>query len=123
MSLPILMVDGFYLLLTNTDIVMLQHFRSPDDVAVYYAAAKTLALIAFVHFAVSAAVAHRFSEYHVANDRERLQQILDDSIRWTFWASLAATARHPGARLAAAVAVRPAVRRRLSPDASSWWSG
>ena len=49
-SLPILIVEGFYLLLTNVDIVVLQHFRSPDDVAVYYAAAKTLALITFVLF-------------------------------------------------------------------------
>ena len=75
-SLPILMVEGFYLLLTNTDILVLQQFRTPDDVAVYYAAAKTLTLIAFVHFAVSAAVAHRFSEYHVTDDRARLKQIL-----------------------------------------------
>jgi O-antigen/teichoic acid export membrane protein len=89
-SLPTLMVEGFYVLLTNTDILVLQQFRGSDDVAVYYAAAKTLALIAFVHFAVSAAVAHRFSEYHVTDDRERLRQILFDSIRWTFWASLAA---------------------------------
>jgi O-antigen/teichoic acid export membrane protein len=58
---------------------------------VYYAAAKTLTLIAFVHFAVSAAVAHRFSEYHVAGDDTRLMGILGDAIRWTFWASLAAT--------------------------------
>jgi O-antigen/teichoic acid export membrane protein len=90
-SLPILMVEGFYLLLTNTDILVLQHFRPPDDVAVYYAAAKTLTLIAFVHFAVSTAVAHRFSEYHVTDERTRLKAILADSIRWTFWASLAAT--------------------------------
>jgi O-antigen/teichoic acid export membrane protein len=90
-SLPILIVEGFYLLLTNVDIVMLQHFRSPDDVAVYYAAAKTLALITFVHFAVSAAVGHRFSQYHVTSDHERLSTILADSIRWTFWASLAAS--------------------------------
>lgn len=90
-SLPILMVEGFYLLLTNTDILVLQQFRTPDDVAVYYGAAKTLTLIAFVHFAVSAAVAHRFSEYHVTADHARLQQIVADSIRWTFWASLAAT--------------------------------
>lgn len=88
-SLPLLMVEGFYLLLTNTDVLVLQHFRSPDDVAIYYAAAKTLTLIAFVHFAVSAAVAHRFSEYHVAADQARLKTILADSIRWTFWASLA----------------------------------
>ncbi len=32
-SLPILMVEGFYLLLTNTDILVLQQFRSPEDVA------------------------------------------------------------------------------------------
>jgi O-antigen/teichoic acid export membrane protein len=89
-SLPILIVEGFYLLLTNVDIVLLEHFRSPDDVAVYYAAAKTLALISFVHFAVSAAVGHRFSEYHVIKDHDRLKEILADSIRWTFWASLAA---------------------------------
>jgi O-antigen/teichoic acid export membrane protein len=89
-SLPILMVEGFYLLLTSTDILVLQQFREPGDVAVYYAAAKTLTLIAFVHFAVSAAVAHRFSEYHVTNNQESLERILADSIRWTFWASLAA---------------------------------
>ena len=64
-----LMVEGFYLLLTHTDILVLQQFRSPDDVAIYYAAAKTIALVSFVHFAVSAAVAHRFTEYHVTGDR------------------------------------------------------
>ncbi len=89
-SLPILMVEGFYLLLTSTDILVLQQFRDPDDVATYYAAAKTLTLIAFVHFAVSAAVAHRFSKYHIADNREELERFLADSIRWTFWASLAA---------------------------------
>jgi O-antigen/teichoic acid export membrane protein len=90
-SLPTLIVEGFYLLLTHVDIILLQHFRSPDDVAVYYAAAKTLMLISFVHFAVSAAVGHRFSEYHVTKDHNRLKDILTDSIRWTFWASLAAS--------------------------------
>jgi O-antigen/teichoic acid export membrane protein len=89
-SLPILFVEGFYVLLTNVDILILQQFRPPEDVAVYYAAAKTLALISFVHFAVSAAVAHRFSEYHTTHDRARLEAILADSIKWVFWGSLAA---------------------------------
>ena len=91
LSLPILMVEGCYLLLTSTDVLVLQQFRTPEDVAIYYAAAKTLTLITFVHFAVSAAVGHRFSEYHINNDRAQLEAILSDSIRWTFWASLAAT--------------------------------
>jgi O-antigen/teichoic acid export membrane protein len=89
-SLPILLVEGFYILLTNADILVMQAFRPPKDVAVYYAAAKTLTLISFVHFAVSAAVAHRFSEYHVTHNRAKLEAILADSIRWTFWCSLGA---------------------------------
>ena len=91
-SLPMLMVGGFYLMLTHTDILVLQQFRSPDDIAIYYAASKTIALVSFVYFAVSAAVAHRFTEYHVTGDRQRLAEFLADSIRWTFWPSLAATA-------------------------------
>ena len=91
-SLPIFMVEGFYMLLTYTDVIVLQQFRSPEEVAVYYAAAKTLALVAFVYFSVAAATAHRFSEYHVMGDRERLAAFLADTIKWTFWPSVAATA-------------------------------
>ena len=90
-SLPILMVESFYLLLTYTDVIVLQHFRPPDEVALYYAAAKTLALVAFVNFAVAAAAAHKFTAYHVAGDRARLSAFVADSIRWTFWPSVAAT--------------------------------
>ena len=91
-SIPIFLVESFYLLLTYTDILILQMFRAPQDVAVYYAAAKTLALVAFVNFSVSAAVAHRFTEYHVSGDRDRLAAFLAESIRWTFWPSLGGTA-------------------------------
>jgi O-antigen/teichoic acid export membrane protein len=90
-ALPILMVEGFYLLLAYTDILVLKQFRSPE-VAVYYAAAKTLALVSFIYFSVAAATAHRFSAYHVVGDREGLAHLLEQSIRWTFWPSLAATA-------------------------------
>ncbi|HWP16229.1 MAG TPA: lipopolysaccharide biosynthesis protein, partial [Xanthobacteraceae bacterium] len=90
-SLPIFMVEGFYLLLTHADVLLLRAFRSPDEVAVYYAAAKTLALVAFVSFSVSAATAHKFSEYHVAGNKAALSAFLSDSIKWTFWPSLAAT--------------------------------
>ena len=91
-SLPIFMVEGFYFLLTYTDVLVLQQFRPPDEVAIYYAAAKTLALVAFVHYSVAAATAHKFTEYHVRGDRAQLAAFLSESIRWTFWPSLAATA-------------------------------
>jgi O-antigen/teichoic acid export membrane protein len=91
-AIPIFMVEGFYLLLTYTDVLMLQQFRPPEEVGVYYAAAKTLALVAFVYFSVAAATAPRFSEYHVTGDREKLAAFLANTIQWTFWPSLIATA-------------------------------
>src|SRR5690606_30400140 len=60
-SLPIIAVVGFYVMLTYVDVIILQMFRPPEAVAFYHAASKTLALVAFVHFSVSAATAHRFS--------------------------------------------------------------
>lgn len=90
-SLPIMIVEGFYLLLAYTDVLMLQQFRSPHEVGIYYAAAKTLALVSFIHYAMSATTAHRFSEYHAAGDRARLSNYLSHAIKWTFWPSLVAT--------------------------------
>jgi O-antigen/teichoic acid export membrane protein len=89
---PILLAEGFYLLLTYADILVLQQFRPPDEVAVYYAAAKTLALVSFIYYAISATTAHRFSVYHVAGDRAGLSAFIAQSIKWTFWPSVVATA-------------------------------
>lgn len=90
-AIPIFMVEGFYFLLTYTDVLVLQQFRPPQEVALYYAAAKTLALVAFVHYSVAAATTHKFTEYHVRGDRAQLAAFLSQAIRWTFWPSLAAT--------------------------------
>jgi O-antigen/teichoic acid export membrane protein len=87
-SVPNFLVDGFFFLLTSIDVLLLQLFAGPDQIAIYFAASKILALIAFVYFAVSSACAHRFSEYHAAGDRARLAAFATDSARWTFWPSL-----------------------------------
>jgi O-antigen/teichoic acid export membrane protein len=91
-SLPIFVVEGFYLLLTYVDILALEHFRSPDEVAVYYAAARLLAIVAFVYFAIASATTHKFTEYHVAGDSKRLASFFAETVKWTFWPSLAACA-------------------------------
>src|SRR5476649_1904008 len=91
-SIPIFVVEGFYLLLTYVDILALEHFRSPDEVAVYYAGARLLAIVAFVYFAIAGATTHKFTEYHVAGDKTRLASFFAETIRWTFWPSLAACA-------------------------------
>jgi len=90
-ALPMFVVDSFYLLLLYVDVIVLKQFRSPEEIAIYYAALKTLSLVQFVHFSVGAATAHKYTEYHVAGDREKLSRFLADSIKWTFWPSLAAT--------------------------------
>jgi O-antigen/teichoic acid export membrane protein len=90
-SLPILLVESFYLLLSYTDVLVLQQFRSSEEVGVYFAVVKTLALVSFIHYAMSATTAHRFAEYHALGDKERLSAYVAHAIKWTFWPSLAAT--------------------------------
>lgn len=87
-ALPLLLFHGFDLLLQNTDILVLSVYVDPSDVAVYFAALKTISLVAFVHFAVGAASGHRFSAYNAAGDRDKLQLAVRDAARWTFWPSL-----------------------------------
>jgi O-antigen/teichoic acid export membrane protein len=91
-ALPILLAEGFFFLLMYVDVLMLQQFRPPDDVAVYYAAAKTLALVSFIYYSVAMTAAHRFSSFHASGDHEGLARFLRQTIRWTFWPSLLATA-------------------------------
>ena len=88
-SLPILLVDGFFVLLTGVDIVVLGQFRPPEEVAVYFAATKTLALVHFVYYAVRAATAHHYSKFYHSGDQDGLSRFVTESIKWTFWPSLA----------------------------------
>ena len=90
-SLPILLVESFYLLLSYTDVLVLQQFRKPEEVGIYFAVVKTLALVSFIHYAMSATTAHRFAEYHALGDKARLSAYVAHAIKWTFWPSLAAT--------------------------------
>ena len=89
-SIPMFLVDSLYMSLMYVDVLILKQFQPADEIAIYYAAAKTLALVSFVYFAVSAASAHKFSEYYAAGDRDKLAAFTRDSVRWTFWPSLAA---------------------------------
>lgn len=91
-SMPMLMVDGFLQLITSADVIMVSFFQDPDEVAVYFAASKTLALVHFVYFAVRAASAHRFSSYTHNQDLSGLAVYMRQATLWTFWPSLVAGA-------------------------------
>lgn len=89
LALPMFFVEGIFNLLINVDILMVSHFMAPDQVGVYFAASKTLALVHFVYYAVRAGGAARFSQYHAAGDMVRLRAFVNDTLHWTFWPSLA----------------------------------
>jgi len=72
-------------------VLVLQQFRSSEEVGIYFAVVKTLALVSFIHYAMAATTAHRFAEYNAQGDTERLSAYVTHAIQWTFWPSLVAT--------------------------------
>ncbi len=91
-ALPIFVVEGFFNLLTNVDILIVGRLMEPEKVAIYFAAVKTMALVHFVYFSVRAGSAQRFSQYYAAGDEARLSAFVRDTLHWTFWPSLAMVA-------------------------------
>lgn len=89
-SLPLLITYAAELTLQNADVILLAMYRPPQDVGMYFAAAKTMALVMFVHYAVGSAVAHRFATLNARGDTEALASAVRDAVRWTFFPSLAA---------------------------------
>ncbi len=88
-SMPIFLVEGFFFLLTNADVLMIGRFLPPSDVAVYFATVKTLALVHFASFAVKAGVAQRYAQISQGGNRAALEAFARETAAWTFWPSLA----------------------------------
>jgi len=89
-SAPLVLVEGLFLLLTNTDIVLLGYFVEPDDIATYFAATRIANLMAFIQFSVAALAVPKFAELHSAGKHSELQTFVHGSIQWIFWPTLAA---------------------------------
>lgn len=88
-AFPIFLVEGVGYLMTNSDVIVVGIFLDPDEVAVYFAAAKTMALVHFVYFAVKAAIGPRFAAIIAENDKSKLAAFAIDATRWTFFPALA----------------------------------
>ena len=91
-SMPALLLEGFALLMINLDILLLDIYVAPDQIAIYYAAARTISLVGFVHFAVTAACMPRFSASHTSGERVAIGALFVASRKWTFLPSLAGAA-------------------------------
>ncbi|MGD9804414.1 MAG: lipopolysaccharide biosynthesis protein [Hyphomicrobiaceae bacterium] len=91
-SLPLLAITFSEILLQTTDVLVISQMMGPGDVAVYFAAAKTMSLVMFVHYAVGSAMANRFSALNARGDRDGLVKVIREAVNWTFWPSLAGAA-------------------------------
>ncbi|MCF8469720.1 MAG: GNAT family N-acetyltransferase [Parvibaculum sp.] len=89
-SAPLVLVEGLFLLLTNTDIVLLGYFVDPDSIGVYFAATRIANLMGFIGFSLAALAVPKFAELHGAGKHAELQTFVQDIIQWIFWPTLAA---------------------------------
>ncbi|MEM7290317.1 MAG: polysaccharide biosynthesis C-terminal domain-containing protein [Pseudomonadota bacterium] len=87
-TLPIFLVESFYVILTSVDVLFMAWLATPEETAIYFAATKILALVHFVYFAVRSASAHRYSSYHASGNTQALSDYVRQSVSWTFWPSL-----------------------------------
>jgi O-antigen/teichoic acid export membrane protein len=87
-SLSFLMIDGFRMLLDNTDVLMIGRLLDPHSVAVYFAAIRSGGLVAFVSFSMMAFAVPKFAEIHSTGTKQDLQKFVTEVIQMMFWPSL-----------------------------------
>ncbi len=87
-SVPMLAVDGFFQLITSSDVILIGLWLPPDQVGIYFAASRTLALMHFVYYAVRAASAPRMARLYHSNDKAGLKDFVRNTAQMTFWPTL-----------------------------------
>ncbi len=84
-SLPLMIVSGVEDLLIYSDVLLLGALMQPEDVSIYFAAARSLALANFVYYAFYFVSARGFSVANALADRAKLQETVWATTRATFW--------------------------------------
>jgi O-antigen/teichoic acid export membrane protein len=89
-SLGFLVIDGFRMLLDNTDVLLIGQLLDPHSVAIYFAVIRTSGLIGFIAFSVNAYAVPRYAEIYSTGTRAELQAFVTSTIQLMFWPSLLA---------------------------------
>jgi O-antigen/teichoic acid export membrane protein len=87
-SLNFLLIDGFRMLLDNTDVLLIGWLLDPHSVAIYFAAIRSGGLVAFVSFSMLAFAVPKFAEIHATGTQQDLQKFVSEVIQMMFWPSL-----------------------------------
>ena len=88
-SLPICFITFCELIQQNLDVLVLTRFVDASHVGIYFAAQKSIGLIAFVNYAVGSAMAGRLSKLNARGDANGVRQAVREGALWTFGPSAA----------------------------------
>ena len=91
-SLPLVLVTGLEEIFISTDVLLLSLIGRPDEVAMYFAAVRSMAIVNFVFYAFMIVSPRKFSIENAGQDRAKLQETITGISNWTFWLTLPAVA-------------------------------
>ncbi|MCF8479070.1 MAG: oligosaccharide flippase family protein [Rhodospirillum sp.] len=76
-SMIMMITPLYFIVLSETDVLMLGAITTPAMVAIYHVARRVAILVRFVQIAVVGVGMHRFAAAHMDQDGKRLQDLLD----------------------------------------------
>ncbi|MCP4071967.1 MAG: oligosaccharide flippase family protein [Hyphomicrobiales bacterium] len=91
-TLPLLLYHGVDELYNWSDILILGFMTPAPEVAIYFAAQRSMSLASFIQYAFMLVSAREFSIANAMRDRNELQRRISTATRWTFWMTVPAVA-------------------------------
>ncbi len=88
-ALHIAVAQTSELMIHNFGMIAVAYFLGAEATGVYLSALKTIALLAFVNFAVGAASANRVASLHAASRVEEFKAHIQGAVNLAFWPTLA----------------------------------
>ena len=91
-SLPLVLSTGVDELYNWSDILILSFMVPAPEVAIYFAAQRSMSLASFIQYAFMLVSTREFSLANAMRDKVELQKRISNATRWTFWLTLPAVA-------------------------------
>lgn len=88
-AVPLMLFGGSFMVLNQTDTLMIGLFLSAEDVGLYGAALKTASWVLFILGAVNAIAAPLIASLYAQGDHRELQRLVTTVARWMFMPALA----------------------------------
>ena len=87
-ALPMLLLDGMYLISTQTDTIMLGMLKNTTEVGIYSLAGRVASINSLILFAFNVSLGPTFANLYAANDLNKLQKIITKSCQIILFSKL-----------------------------------